>query len=39
VGVPVLGGVMNDVDFERDARYDASFRWYGYGRDYYASAN
>ena len=39
VGVPVLGGVMNDVDFDRDARYDASFRWYGYGRDYYASAN
>lgn len=39
VGVPVMGGVMNDVDFDRDARYDASFRWYGYGRDYYASAN
>lgn len=39
VGVSVLGGVMNDVDFDRDARYDASFRWYGYGRDYYASVN
>jgi succinoglycan biosynthesis transport protein ExoP len=39
VGVPMLGGVMNDVDYDRDARYDASFRWYGYGRAYYASAN
>ncbi|HYR11605.1 MAG TPA: polysaccharide biosynthesis tyrosine autokinase [Longimicrobium sp.] len=39
VGIPVLGGVMNDVDYDRDARYDASYRWYGYGRDYHASAN
>jgi len=38
-GAQLMGGVMNDVDFDRDARYDASFRWYGYGRDYYASAN
>jgi succinoglycan biosynthesis transport protein ExoP len=38
-GIPMLGGVMNDVDFDRDARYDASYRWYGYGRDYHASAN
>ncbi|HEX2206241.1 MAG TPA: polysaccharide biosynthesis tyrosine autokinase [Longimicrobium sp.] len=38
-GAQLLGGVMNDVDFDRDARYDASFQWYGYGRDYYASAN
>jgi succinoglycan biosynthesis transport protein ExoP len=38
-GAQLLGGVMNDVDYDRDARYDASYRWYGYGRDYYASAN
>jgi capsular exopolysaccharide synthesis family protein len=38
-GAQVMGGVMNDVDYDRDARYDASFRWYGYGRDYYATAN
>lgn len=38
-GAQLLGGVMNDVDFDRDARYDASYRWYGYGRDYYTSAN
>jgi succinoglycan biosynthesis transport protein ExoP len=38
-GAQLLGGVMNDVDFDRDARYDASYRWYGYGRDYYATAN
>ncbi|HEX2080980.1 MAG TPA: polysaccharide biosynthesis tyrosine autokinase [Longimicrobium sp.] len=38
-GAQLMGGVMNDVDYDRDARYDASYRWYGYGRDYYASAN
>jgi capsular exopolysaccharide synthesis family protein len=38
-GAQVLGGVMNDVDYDRDARYDASYRWYGYSRDYYATAN
>ncbi|HEU0300183.1 MAG TPA: polysaccharide biosynthesis tyrosine autokinase, partial [Longimicrobium sp.] len=38
-GAQLMGGVMNDVDFDRDARYDASYRWYGYGRDYDASAN
>jgi succinoglycan biosynthesis transport protein ExoP len=38
-GAQLLGGVMNDVDYDRDARYDASYRWYGYGRDYYASAS
>jgi tyrosine-protein kinase Etk/Wzc len=38
-GAQLLGGVMNDVDYDRDARYDASYRWYGYGRDYYASTN
>jgi polysaccharide biosynthesis transport protein len=38
-GAQLMGGVMNDVDYDRDARYDASYRWYGYGRDYHASAN
>lgn len=38
-GAQLLGGVMNDVDFDRDARYDAAYRWYGYGRDYYASTH
>ena len=38
-GAQLMGGVMNDVDYDRDARYDASYRWYGYGRDYYATAN
>lgn len=38
-GAQLLGGVMNDVDYDRDARYDAAYRWYGYGRDYYASTN
>ena len=33
----VLGTVMNDVDFEREGRYDRSYRWYGYGREYYAA--
>ena len=32
----VLGTVMNDVDFAREGRYDGSYRWYGYGRAYYA---
>jgi capsular exopolysaccharide synthesis family protein len=35
--MPVLGTVMNDVDFRREARYDRSYRWYGYGRAYYGA--
>lgn len=35
-GLPVLGTVMNDIDYERDADYDGSYRWYGYGKSYYA---
>ena len=38
-GAQLMGGVMNDVDFDRDARYDAAYRWYGYSRDYYAAAS
>ncbi|HEX6910673.1 MAG TPA: polysaccharide biosynthesis tyrosine autokinase, partial [Longimicrobium sp.] len=33
----VLGTVMNDVDFAREGRYDQAYRWYGYGREYYAA--
>jgi Mrp family chromosome partitioning ATPase len=32
----VLGTVMNDVDFDREGRYDRAYRWYGHGRAYYA---
>ena len=38
-GAQLMGGVMNDVDFDRDARYDAAYRWYGYSRGYYATVN
>lgn len=29
VHAPVLGSVLNDVDFRRDAAYDPSYRYYG----------
>lgn len=36
--LPVLGTVLNDINPERDREYDAAYRWYEYGRQYYASA-
>jgi capsular exopolysaccharide synthesis family protein len=30
VRAPVLGVVLNDIDFERDAAYDSSYRYYQY---------
>jgi Mrp family chromosome partitioning ATPase len=36
VGVPLLGVVLNDIDFKREAVYDPSYR--SYSPDQYASA-
>jgi Mrp family chromosome partitioning ATPase len=30
VGAPVLGVVLNAIDFRKDARYDAAYRYYNY---------
>jgi tyrosine-protein kinase Etk/Wzc len=35
VRAPVLGCVLNDVDFRRDSRYDSSYGKYGYYYAYY----
>ena len=32
VGVPLLGVVLNDIDFKREAGYDASYRHYADNR-------
>jgi succinoglycan biosynthesis transport protein ExoP len=37
VGVPLLGVVLNDIDFKREAVYDPSFRSYSVNQ--YASAS
>ena len=37
-GMPVIGTLLNDVDFERDAAYDTAYKWYAYGQAYYSSA-
>lgn len=29
VRAPIVGAVLNDIDFERDATYDGSYRYYG----------
>ena len=36
--IPVLGAVLNDIQFERAARYDEGLRWYEYAKSYYAKA-
>jgi polysaccharide biosynthesis transport protein len=36
--VPVLGAVLNDIQFERAVRYDEGLRWYEYAKAYYARA-
>jgi capsular exopolysaccharide synthesis family protein len=35
VRAPVLGAVLNDVDFARDAAYDGNYRFQGYRDKYY----
>jgi succinoglycan biosynthesis transport protein ExoP len=30
VRAPVLGVVLNDIDFRRDVRYDSAYRYYDY---------
>ena len=37
VGVPLLGVVLNDIDFKRDVGYDSSYRAYASNR--YLSAS
>jgi len=37
VHAPILGAVLNDVDFRRDATYDATYRYYGHNDPYYAA--
>jgi polysaccharide biosynthesis transport protein len=34
--IPVFGAVLNDIQFERAARYDEGLRWYEYAKSYYA---
>jgi capsular exopolysaccharide synthesis family protein len=34
VGVPLLGVVLNDIDFKRDAAYDSSYRGYSAASQY-----
>lgn len=31
---PVVGAVLNDIDFERDATYDSAYRYYGHSVSY-----
>jgi capsular exopolysaccharide synthesis family protein len=39
VRAPVLGAVLNDVDFKRDATYDRGYKHWGQANDaYYAAA-
>jgi tyrosine-protein kinase Etk/Wzc len=35
--MPVLGTLLNDIDFERDASYDGAYRWHEYGKSYYST--
>jgi Mrp family chromosome partitioning ATPase len=39
VRAPVLGAVLNDVDFRRDARYYSGYGKYGYYYHYYYADN
>ena len=34
--VPVLGAILNDIQFGRASRYDDGLRWYEYAKSYYA---
>jgi len=35
VRAPVLGAVLNDIDFDRDVAYDGAYRFYGHRDRYY----
>lgn len=35
---PVVGAVLNEVDFEREVTYDRSYRWYSLTQSYHAGA-
>jgi polysaccharide biosynthesis transport protein len=35
VRAPVLGAVLNDIDFHRDSAYDGAYRFYGHRDRYY----
>jgi polysaccharide biosynthesis transport protein len=35
-GIEVIGAVLNDIDFSKDASYDSAFRSYQYSGAYYA---
>jgi len=39
VGAPVMGAILNDVDFRRDTTYDASYRYYGSSEMYHVTAD
>jgi Mrp family chromosome partitioning ATPase len=36
--ISVFGTVLNDIRFDRAARYDDGLRWYEYAKSYYARA-
>jgi polysaccharide biosynthesis transport protein len=36
--MPVVGVVLNDIDFRKEASYDQAYQWYGYGESYYSQA-
>jgi capsular exopolysaccharide synthesis family protein len=35
VRAPILGAVLNDIDFNRDSAYDGAYRFYGHRDRYY----
>jgi capsular exopolysaccharide synthesis family protein len=35
VRAPILGAVLNDIDFHRDSAYDGAYRFYGHRDRYY----
>jgi capsular exopolysaccharide synthesis family protein len=37
IQAPLIGAVLNDIDFERDVTYDPAYRSYGYYASYYTS--
>jgi polysaccharide biosynthesis transport protein len=36
--MPVVGVVLNDIDFRKEASYDQAYQWHGYGESYYSQA-
>ncbi len=35
----VIGAVLNAIDFDRDASYDTSYRWYQYSKAYESTSS